>query len=178
MTDTRDPYLPTIEEANREYAAAQLPSLAGRPAKQLCILTCMDARLDLYPALGLARGDAHFLRNAGGRVTDDALRSLALSAHALGTREYAVIHHTKCGLHNAANDALQQAVSEGSGGDASHIDFLPFDDLDGSVRDDVQAVLDCGLLPPGSVVWGATLDVDSGALNVVVPPTPASATRQ
>jgi carbonic anhydrase len=165
--------LPTILEANRAFAAgAEGPERPGVPAKKLCVLTCMDTRIDPLRALGLSVGDAHILRNGGGRVSGDAVRSIVLSAHELGTREFGVIHHTKCGLFNKTNEAVAAAVAAGGGGDASGIDFLPFDDLDGSVRDDVEALRTCGLLPPDSVVWGAVIDVDSGGLRVVVEPTP------
>ena len=168
--------LPAMQKANESYAAmASRPVHSPRPVKHLCILTCMDARLDLFRALGLWQGDAHILRNAGGRASTDALRSLVLSSHHLGTREFAVIHHTKCGLYGGTNEEIRAVITEQTGGaDASHIDFLPFDDLPGSVRADVEAVLGCGLLPSDAVVWGATIDVDTGALNVVVPPTPVA----
>jgi carbonic anhydrase len=165
--------LPRMQEANQSYAAmAGRPVLSARPAKHLCILTCMDARLDLFPSLGLAPGDAHFLRNAGGRASTDAIRSLVLSSHHLGTREFGIVHHTKCGLYQATNQSIWDAVAEHAGGDASHIDFMPFDDLEASVRADVDEILKCGLLPKDGVVWGATFDVDEGTLQVVVPPTP------
>lgn len=174
MIDESRLCLPHIQDANQAYAAdaAARPTLAGPPAKRLCILTCMDARLDLFPALGLSVGDAHYLRNAGGRATADAIRSLVLSAHFLGTREYGVIHHTRCGLHGVTNDTIWDRVQTAAGADAPHIDFLPFADLDASVEEDVQAIVDSKLLPADAVVWGATLDVDEGTLHVVVPPTP------
>ncbi|MDQ1436812.1 MAG: carbonic anhydrase [Acidimicrobiaceae bacterium] len=165
--------LPRVQEANQSYASvSNRPVLSPRPAKRLCILTCMDARLDLFRALGLSPGDAHILRNAGGRASTDAIRSLVLSAHHLGTREFGVIHHTKCGLYQVSNQAIWDGVTDATGADASHIDFLPFDDLGASVRQDVDEIVGCGLLPADGVVWGATFDVDEGALTVVVPPTP------
>lgn len=165
--------LPKMLEANAAYSAlASRPVHSPRPTKHICILTCMDARLDLFRALGLWQGDAHILRNAGGRASTDAIRSLVLSSHSLGTREWGVIHHTDCGLFNTTNEAIVDKVRAGGGGDASHIDFMPFTDLEASVREDVQRLLDCGLLPADGVVWGATFDVDEGTLNVIVPPTP------
>jgi carbonic anhydrase len=167
--------LPRMLEANRNYASlASRPVHSPRPTKHLCILTCMDARLDLFRALGLWQGDAHILRNAGGRASPDAIRSLVLSSHHLGTREWGVIHHTNCGLFDTTNEAIAAKVAEGGGGDASHIDFMPFNDVDASVRGDVEIVRTCGLLPPDGVVWGGVFDVDEGTLTVLVPPTPVA----
>ena len=173
MIDESQLCLPRMQEANQSYAAmASRPVHSPRPTKHLCILTCMDARLDLFRALGLWQGDAHILRNAGGRASTDAIRSLVLSSHHLRTREFGVIHHTNCGLYQVTNQAIWDTVAEHAGGDASHIDFMPFDDLEASVRHDVDEILNCGLLPKDGVVWGATFDVDEGTLHVVVPPTP------
>ncbi|HEV7888522.1 MAG TPA: carbonic anhydrase [Acidimicrobiales bacterium] len=161
--DESDLCLPKMLEANTAYASlSSRPEHSPRPTKHLCILTCMDARLDLFRALGLWQGDAHILRNAGGRASTDALRSLLLSSHHLGTREFGVIHHTDCGVFGVTNEHLRQTTGQA-------LDFLPFDDLEQSVRDDVAAVAACGL-PPGSVVWGGVFDVDEGTLTVVVPP--------
>lgn len=174
MTDETELNLAAIQQANADYAAAHggRPR-EGKPAKQLCILTCMDVRIDPLAAFGLSLGEAHVLRNAGGRASDDAIRSMALSAHALGAREFGVVHHTRCGLHGPTNDDLQQLVGGATGEDVSHIDFLSFADLDASVRDDVDAVVASGLLPADGVVWGATYDVDAATLTVVVPPRAA-----
>ena len=165
--------LPTVLEANQAYAAeAARPRHSPRPARKLCILTCMDARLDLFRALGLAVGDAHILRNAGGRTTDDAIRSLVLSSHHLGTREFAVIHHTNCGLYDTTNEAIAAGVAAGGGSDAGGIDFLPFDDVEASIREDVEAVRTGSMRPADATVRGALFDVDNGTVTVVVPPQP------
>jgi carbonic anhydrase len=173
--DPNDPNLclPKMLDANASYAGmASRPVHSPRPTKHLCILTCMDARLDLFRALGLWQGDAHILRNAGGRASDDAIRSLVLSSHSLGTREFGVIHHTDCGLFNTTNQAIAAKVAAGGGGDAGAIDFMPFDDLEASIREDVDKVRTCGLLPRDGIVWGGAFDVDEGTLTIVVPPTP------
>lgn len=173
MIDESSLCLPRMQEANNSYASmSSRPALSAPPSKHLCVLTCMDARLDLFPALGLELGDAHILRNAGGRASTDAIRSLVLSSHHLGTREFGVIHHTKCGLYQATNQAIWDTVAQHADADASHIDFMPFDDLEASVRHDVDEIIQCGLLPKDAVVWGATFDVDEGTLHVVMPPTP------
>ncbi|MFN8035354.1 MAG: carbonic anhydrase [Acidimicrobiia bacterium] len=165
--------LDRIREANRRYVDAfEGTPLDARPARHLALLTCMDARLDLFRELGLAVGDAHIVRNAGGRATDDALRSLALSAHKLETREFGVIHHTECGLHGASNDELRRLVSAGSRAAAVDVDFLPFDDLDASVTADVTRVIESQLLPPEGRIWGAVIDAHHGELRVVCEPVP------
>lgn len=167
-----DGALPTREElieANRNWANESFSwgGLDVRPRRQLAILTCMDSRYAAQPPLGMDQGNAHVIRNAGGRATDDAIRSLVLSAHALGTRGCIVIHHTKCGLHNTTNDAIQAKVSEATGADASGIDFLPFADLEQSVRDDMSVLRASEVLPEGYLVLGFTYDVDTGLLTPV-----------
>jgi carbonic anhydrase len=110
---------------------------SARPERHLVVVTCMDARLDLFRLLGLDIGDAHILRNAGGRVTEDVVRSLVLSSHALGTREVLVIHHTECGLFDTSNDEIRSKVHAATGTRPDDIDFLPFDDVHASVHNDV-----------------------------------------
>src|SRR5579884_1256910 len=103
--------LDALLEANREYAQHFTQGdLPGPPARRLAVLTCMDARLDPQAFLGLALGDAHVIRNAGGRASDDAIRSLVISSHLLGTREYIVIHHTDCGMLTFSNEDLQNKL--------------------------------------------------------------------
>lgn len=170
--DLTDLNLDRMLQANETYAASSSrPIHSPRPTKRLLLLTCMDARLDLFRAFGLWQGDAHILRNAGGRASTDAIRSLVLSSHHLGTREFGVIHHTNCGLFQTTNEQIAAKVREGGGGDASYIDFLPFDDVEKSVTEDVEAIKSCGLLPSDGVVWGGVFDVDEGSFKVVIPPT-------
>jgi carbonic anhydrase len=167
-TDTA-PSAPEILGAAARFRETFSPdTLTAAPERHLVVITCMDARLDLFRLLGLNIGDSHILRNAGGRVTDDVLRSLLLSAHALGTREVLVIHHTGCGLLATTNESLRSQVEAGSGGDASHVDFLPFDDVRASVEQDVAVVRDCALLPSDMVTWGAVYDVNDGSLTRVL----------
>src|ERR1700742_2496921 len=94
--------------ANQSYAAARARVADARPGRRLAVVTCMDARIDVFAALGLHLGDAHVIRNAGGRVTDDVLRSLALSTHVLGVDTVAVMQHTKCGLAGVTDEELQR----------------------------------------------------------------------
>jgi carbonic anhydrase len=136
------------------------------PARRLAILTCMDARIDPMRALGLELGDAHVFRNAGGRASDDAIRSLVISSQLLGTREFLVIHHTGCGMLTFTNDQLRAQLHD-LGRDASDIDFLPFSDLDESVRDDVTVVRASPLMPPDITVRGFVYDVATGRLREV-----------
>ena len=139
------------------------------PARGVAVLTCIDARIDPAKVLGLQIGDAHVLRNAGGRASDDALRSLLISSWLLGTREFAVIHHTDCGMTMFTNDVLIQKVKEETGQDVSDIDFLTIPDLDQSVRDDVERIRALrAKLPEGVTVSGQVYDVATGTLREVV----------
>src|SRR5690606_14804487 len=133
-----------------------------RPRRHLSILTCMDSRYTAQGILGMQLGDTHVVRNAGGRVTDDAIRSLVLSAHVLGTRGCVIVHHTRCGLVDTSNEEIHAKILQDTGIDASSIDFLPFTDMAGSVREDVAALRACELLPPGYEVMGFVYDVVTG----------------
>lgn len=153
---------------NRQYAEAF--DQGGKPmppARKVAILTCMDARLHPERFLGLEIGDAHVVRNAGGRASDDAVRSLIISSQLLGTREYLVIHHSDCGMLTFSNDDLRNKLAADTGADASHIDFLPFTDLGGSVRDDVRRIRESPFIPGDVLVAGFVYDVDTGALTPV-----------
>ena len=141
------------------------------PARKVAIVTCMDARIHPEKALGLEIGDAHMIRNAGGRASDDALRSLVISSRLLGTTEFAVIHHTDCGMLTFTNDDLRAKLHEETGADASHVDFLPFPDLEQSVRDDVSAILASPFIDDSIPVSGYIYDVHTGAVTQVVAPT-------
>lgn len=154
--------------ANQEFARNfDRGDLPAPPARHVAVLTCMDARLHPETFLGLDIGDAHVIRNAGGRASDDALRSLVISSHLLGTTEYVVIHHTDCGMLTFSNADLQGKLKEETGADASDIDFLPFSDLEQSVRDDVESINDSPLVPEGIAIRGFVYDVHTGRLNEV-----------
>jgi carbonic anhydrase len=155
-------------DANQEYADAfDEGGLPMPPARSVAILTCMDARLHPGKFLGLGLGDAHVIRNAGGRASDDAVRSLIISSRLLGTREFAVIHHTDCGMLTFSNDDLREKLVAETGADASGIDFLPFPDLEQSVRDDIAMIEASPFIDDDIPVTGFVYDVKSGALTRV-----------
>ena len=160
----------TIDElvqANEAYARTfDRGDLPLPPARRIAILTCMDARIIPSRALGLEEGDAHVIRNAGGRARD-ALRSLIISQRLLGTREVAVIHHTDCGMLTFSNRDLRQKVREDLGSDTGEFDFLPFQDLEGSVREDVEFLQATQLLNPDTEIRGFVYDVRTGRLREV-----------
>ena len=162
--------LTKMVDANGAFASSfEEGELKIPPARGVAVLTCIDARIDPAKILGLDIGDAHVIRNAGGRASDDAIRSLVVSSWILGTREFAVIHHTDCGMGYFTNDELVQKLKEASGEDFSSTDFLTFTDLDQSVRDDVGRIRDLGpRLPEGAEVSGYVYDVSDGVLREVV----------
>jgi carbonic anhydrase len=152
---------------NESYAANfSKGDLPMPPGKRVAVVACMDARLIPTRALGLDEGEAHVIRNAGGRA-QDALRSLVISQRLLGTKEVLVIHHTDCGMLTFSNDDLYAKVQEDLGADASDIDFLPFPDLEQSVRDDVQFLKNSPLIPDDVSVRGFVYDVKTGKVTEV-----------
>jgi carbonic anhydrase len=159
-----------ILEHNRRYAAA-FPhgSLPVRPARGVAILACMDARLDVFGALGLAPGDAHVIRNAGGLATDDAVRSLIISSRLLGTREFLVVEHTDCGMLTFRDADLQRRLAAETGADASGLAFGAFADLEENLRRQVAAIRENPFLPADAAVGGLIYDVTTGLLREVVP---------
>ena len=153
--------------ANKAYANTfthgDLPS---PPSRRVAIVTCMDARLLPSRALGLEEGEAHVIRNAGG-CAREALRSLAVSQHLLGTTEIALIRHTDCGMGKYSNEQIQAKVADACGADTSGIDFRPFSDLEQAVRDDMTFLQSSDLIADGAVIRGFVYDVKTGALAEV-----------
>jgi carbonic anhydrase len=176
-----------VLRANREYASGfgNKGKLAMPPARRFAILTCMDARLDPAKFGGLAEGDAHVVRNAGGRASDDAIRSLVISYKLLGTREWFVIHHTNCGMETFTDEimtdllahSLQTAsietgqwkdIGKGPGSpDGAYVKWLTIRDLAQSVRDDVARIARHPLVPADIGIYGYIYDVQDGKLKEV-----------
>lgn len=153
---------------NADYAQRfKLGHLQTPPVRKLVILTCMDSRMDLEQLLGLRVGDAHMIRNAGGLATDDAMRSLILSTHLLGTRAIAVIQHTECGLMSITDEEFRLRLSSSTGKDASRLQFHAFQDLDHNVRQQVERVRQNPFLPSLIEVRGFVYDVKRGSLREV-----------
>ena len=156
-------------ESNKQYAESfEGGDLSAPPARRVAVVTCMDARLHPEDFLGMDLGDAHVIRNAGGRVSEDAIRSLVISQRLLGTNEVVVIHHTDCGMATFENEDLAEKIREDLGVDASDVDFLTFSDLEQSVRDDVEALRDSALIPDDVALVAAVYDVESGEVREVL----------
>lgn len=157
-----------LAQANTRYAASfDQGDLSSPPRRGVAVLTCMDARLHPEKFLGLEPGDAHMIRNAGGRASDDAIRSLVISQRLLGTKEIIVIHHTDCGMVTFSNQQLAARIKQDLGVDASGVDFLPFGDLEQSVHDDLAILRSSPLIPPDVQITGAIYDVSTGQLHEV-----------
>jgi carbonic anhydrase len=173
--------------ANERYAATfgEKAKLTIPPARHFAVLTCMDARLDPAKFAGLAEGDAHIIRNAGGRASDDAIRSLVISYKLLGTREWFVIHHTDCGMALFTNEIMSTLLeksletAELTGGGwvdvgskpgssvGRGIDWLTFQNAGASVVDDVRRIREHPLVPKRIPIYGYLYDVKSGRLQEI-----------
>jgi carbonic anhydrase len=155
--------------ANNERFADGLAErhLDVRPSRQLSIVTCMDSRLDVFAALGLGDGEAHVLRNAGGVITDDVVRSLAISQRLLGTREVMLIHHTDCGMEKITDDGFRAELRSETGV-APAFAIESFDDVEADVRQSILRVRGAPFLPHRDAVRGFVYDVDTHRLHEVV----------
>jgi carbonic anhydrase len=176
--------LTEVLEANRKYTSnfGEKGKLSLPPARGFAILTCMDARLDPAKYAGLAEGDAHVIRNAGGRASDDAIRSLVISYKLLGTNEFFVIHHTDCGMEFFSNDVMRELlassletaeltpngfrdVGRGPGSnEGGYIEWLTIADQAQAVIDDVERIRNHPLVPKSIPIYGFVYDVSSGKL--------------
>ena len=160
----------TIDELvahNLEYAAGYEPHhLDVSPARRLAIVTCMDSRLDVFAALGLEIGEAHVLRNGGGVITDDVIRSLAISQRKLGTREVMLIHHTDCGMQKLTDDGFRAELQDATGV-APAFAIESFNDVDADVRQSILRVRRSDFVPYRDSVRGFVYDVDSRRLHEV-----------
>ncbi|HTU88251.1 MAG TPA: carbonic anhydrase, partial [Solirubrobacteraceae bacterium] len=154
--------------ANNEAYAASFDNadLPIPPARKVAVVACMDARLNVYAALGLQEGDAHVIRNAGGVVTDDAIRSLAISQRLLGTEEIILIHHTGCGMLTFSDDEFRQSIERDSGIRPAWA-AEAFEDLEGDVRQSIARVKASPFLPRKDAVRGFVYEVETGRLREV-----------
>jgi carbonic anhydrase len=154
--------------ANNNAFAGSLPAkhLDVHPSRALAIVTCMDSRLDVFAALGLADGEAHVLRNAGGVITDDVIRSLAVSQRRLGTREVMLIHHTDCGMQKLTDDGFRAELQEATGV-APAFAIESFADIDVDVRQSILRVRRSIFLPHRDHVRGFVYDVDTHQLREI-----------
>lgn len=154
-------------ESNRTYAASfDKGSLPARPAKAVAVVACMDARLIPTRVLGLHEGDAHVIRNAGGAVTDDVIRSLIISQRLLGTREIMLIHHTDCGMLTFRDDELKRQIQADTG-IRPPFSFEAFPDLEEDVRQSIARLKASPFLPHTDQVRGFVYEVESGRLREV-----------
>jgi len=147
--------------ANAGYADARSHLADGRPDLGLAVVTCMDTRIDVLAAFGLHLGEALIVRNAGARVTEDVVRSLALASHVLGVHTVALVQHTRCGLYGVDDTALQALTG-------SSLAFLSIRDHTDALRDDVDALAGDPALTPIAAIAGLLYDVDTGAVDEVV----------
>jgi carbonic anhydrase len=185
--------LADVLDANAQYASTfgSKSELALPPARAFAILTCMDARLDPAKYAGLSEGDAHVIRNAGGRASDDAIRSLVISYKLLGTAEWFVIHHSDCGMEFFSNEVMSELLAQsletaqlgpdgfedvgtGPGSPAgSEIDWLTISDCEQCVVDDVQRIREHPLVPSRIPIYGYIYNVRTGRLEEVAAATEA-----
>lgn len=148
-----------LSEIERKPANAA-PGADARPSRHLAVLTCMDARIDVESVLGLGIGEAHVLRNAGGRVTEDVLRSLAVSSHLLGTDTLVVMQHTGCGLEGVSHDQLREVTG-------TDLDFLVIDDHADSIRRDIETITTAPYLSLLKEIAGLVYDIESGEIRQI-----------
>jgi carbonic anhydrase len=155
---------------NNEAFAARIDRehLDIRPSRQLAVVACMDSRLDVFAALGLKDGEAHVLRNAGGVITDDVVRSLAISQRRLGTREIILIHHTDCGMQTITDDGFRAELQEATGM-APAFAIESFTDVDANVRQSMSRLKHSPFLPHRETIRGFVYDVDTGVLREIQP---------
>jgi len=151
---------------NDEYALTHAGGATGRPSKHIAVVACMDSRMSVSPMLGMRDGEAHVLRNAGGVVTDDVVRSLAISQRLLGTREIMLIHHTDCGMQKTTDDEFKRAVEEETG-IRPHWAVESFGDAEQDVRQSIARLKTSPFIPHKDAIRGFVYDVDTGKLNEV-----------
>jgi carbonic anhydrase len=152
---------------NEEYALTHAGGAPGRPSKHIAVVACMDARMSIPAMLGMRDGEAHVIRNAGGAVTDDVIRSLAISQRLLGTREIMLIHHSDCGMLTTTEDEFKRAV-ETETGIRPPWAVESFADVEQDVRQSIARLMGSPFIPHKDAIRGFVFDVDTGKLNEVV----------
>ena len=152
---------------NKEYALTHLGGRPVRPARQVAIVACMDSRMKIFPMLGLGDGEAHVVRNAGGVVTDDVVRSLAISQRLLGTREIMLIHHSDCGMQKTTEDEFKGAI-EADTGIRPPWAVESFGDAAQDVRQSIGRLKASPFIPHKDGIRGFVFDVDTGKLSEVI----------
>jgi carbonic anhydrase len=156
-----------ILQANEQYAATYPQvNLSSKPAMQLAVVMCMDARLRAYSMLGIKEGDAHVIRNAGGVVTDDVVRSLVVSQRLLGTRHIILVHHTDCGMTTFTDDGMKAEIQAETGFKPS-FSLESFSDPDDNVRESILRIETNPFIPHKDSVRGFVFEVETGKLRVV-----------
>jgi len=151
---------------NEEYAPTHVGGQPAPPASHVAVVACMDARLMVAAVLGLRQGDAHVIRNAGGVVTDDVVRSLAISQRLLGTREIMLVHHTRCGMETTTEDGFKSAI-EAETGIRPPWAVESFGDAEQDVRQSMARIKASPFIPHKNAIRGFVFDVDTGKLNEV-----------
>jgi carbonic anhydrase len=151
---------------NKEYPVSRTAPLPARPGRHLAVVTCMDARINVYAILGMAEGEAHVLRNAGGAVTDDMIRSLSISQRLLGTTEIMLIHHTDCGMAKTTEDAFKGAI-EAETGIRPPWAVEAFTDTSADVRQSIARTKASPFIPHKNAIRGFVFDVVTGKLDEV-----------
>jgi carbonic anhydrase len=149
-------------DANKGYAAAHIPSPHGKPSRRVAVVTCMDARIDVFAVLGLHLGEAHVIRNAGGRVTEDTVRSLTLSSNILGVDTVVVMQHTQCGLAGTTDEALRELTGATFGA------FFSIDNHHTALQADIEVLASKKYLGQVQAIAGFLFDVDTGKVEDVV----------
>jgi carbonic anhydrase len=154
-----------LQNADSYAASFDKGDLSHLPARKVAVVACMDARLNPYGILGLSEGEAHVIRNAGGAVTDDEIRSLSISQHLLGTEEIVLIHHTDCGMLTFSDEDFKAKLEDATG-ERPDWDIHTFDDLDANLREQMSRITESAFIPHKNV-RGFVYDVKSGRLREV-----------
>jgi carbonic anhydrase len=160
-----------LVDRNTARSGTSPGALVGRPSLRIALVACMDARIDPAQLLGLRPGEAHVIRNAGGVVTDDVIRSLAVSQRKLGTTEVMLVHHTKCGMATFTDDDFASEIQEATGLRPTWA-VETFRDIESHVRQSVERVRRSPFLGDTTAVRGFVMDIDTGDLAEVLPPQP------